>query len=53
VLRVADHTMARLKARRPTPFIPAENEALCWLIAVWMNERWSPKLISRLEFYLP
>ena len=46
------HRKAELKARRPKPFKLIENEALCRLIAVWMDEGWSPKLIaSMLAFH--
>ena len=40
------HTKAHQARRRPKPFKLLENEALCRLIAVWMDEGWSPKLIS-------
>ena len=48
------HARAHQAARRPKPFRLIENEALCRLIAVWMDEGWSPKLISSmLVFYFP
>jgi IS30 family transposase len=48
----AAHQKAELKGRRPKPFKLAENDALCRLIAVWMDDGWSPKLIaSMLAFY--
>ena len=40
------HTKAHQARRRPKPFKLLENEALCRLIAAWMDEGWSPKLIS-------
>jgi len=46
------HTKAHQAARRPKPFTLIENEGLCRLIAAWMDEGWSPKLISSmLAFY--
>lgn len=48
------HTKAHQARRRPKPFTLIENEALCRLIEVWMDEGWSPALISSmLEFYFP
>ncbi|MGM7680506.1 IS30 family transposase, partial [Microbacterium sp. A94] len=39
---------------RPKPFTLIENTVLCRLIEVWMDEGWSPMLISSmLEFYFP
>jgi IS30 family transposase len=40
------HTKAHQGRRRPKPFKLIENEALCRLIAAWMDEGWSPKLIA-------
>jgi IS30 family transposase len=38
--------------RRPKPFTLIEDEDLCRLIGVWMDDGWSPKLISSmLAFY--
>ncbi|MGO4105274.1 IS30 family transposase [Leifsonia sp. YAF41] len=46
------HTKAHQSRRRPKPLKLVENEALCALIAVWMGDGWSPKLISSmLAFY--
>jgi IS30 family transposase len=46
------HTRAHQARHRPKPLKLIENEALCRLIAVWMDEGWSPKLISAmLAFY--
>ncbi|MGY1553293.1 IS30 family transposase, partial [Microbacterium sp. A588] len=48
------HTKAHQARRRPKPFTLIENTALCRLIEVWMDEGWSPMLISSmLEFYFP
>lgn len=48
------HTRAHQARRRPKPFKLIEDEDLCRLIAVWMDDGWSPKLISSmLAFYLP
>ena len=49
-------SVARTKAhqarRRPKPMKLIDNEPLCDLIAVWMDDGWSPKLISSmLAFY--
>lgn len=40
------HTKAHQARRRPKPFKLLVNDALCRLIMVWMDEGWSPKLIS-------
>lgn len=40
------HARAHQSRRRPKPFKLRQNEALCRLIAVWMDDGWSPKLIS-------
>jgi IS30 family transposase len=40
------HTRAHQSRRRPKPFTQIENDALCRLIEGWMDEGWSPKLIS-------
>lgn len=40
------HTKAHQARRRPKPLKLVEDEALCRLIAVWMDDGWSPKLIS-------
>ena len=40
------HTRAHQARRRPKPLKLVENEALCRLIAAWMDDGWSPKLIS-------
>jgi len=46
------HTKAHHQAHRPKPLKLVENEALCRLIAVWMDDGWSPKLIAlMLAFY--
>jgi IS30 family transposase len=46
------HTKAHQARRRPKPLRLVEDEALCRLIGVWMDEGWSPKLISEmLAFY--
>lgn len=46
------HTKAHQARHRPKPLKLVENEALCRLIAVWMDDGWSPKLISSmLAFY--
>jgi IS30 family transposase len=39
-------TRAHQGRRRPKPLKLIEDEALCRLIAVWMDDGWSPKLIS-------
>ncbi|MFE4545690.1 IS30 family transposase, partial [Arthrobacter sp. NPDC056727] len=46
------HAKAHQARRRPKPFKLIEDENLCRLIAVWMDDGWSPKLISvMLAFY--
>jgi transposase, IS30 family len=40
------HTRAHQSRRRPKPMKLVENDALCTQIAVWMDDGWSPKLIS-------
>ena len=40
------HTKAHQGRRRPKPLKLVENEGLCAQIAVWMDDGWSPKLIS-------
>ncbi|CAI3791562.1 IS30 family transposase [Pseudarthrobacter sp. MM222] len=40
------HTQAHQARRRPKPLKLVEDEALCRLIGVWMDDGWSPKLIS-------
>lgn len=40
------HTRAHQSRRRPKPLKLIENEALCTAIEFWMDEGWSPKLIS-------
>ncbi|MGP4034036.1 IS30 family transposase [Pseudarthrobacter sp. 1C304] len=46
------HTKAHQARRRPKPLRLVEDEALCRLIGVWMDDGWSPKLISSmLAFY--
>jgi IS30 family transposase len=46
------HTRAHQARRRPKRLKLVENEALCALIGVWMDDGWSPKLISSmLAFY--
>jgi IS30 family transposase len=48
------HTKAHQARRRPKPLKLVEDEALCRLIAAWMDDGWSPKLISEmLAFYFP
>lgn len=48
------HTKAHQSRRRPKVLKLLENEALCRLIEVWMDDGWSPKLISAmLVFYFP
>ncbi|WP_170239632.1 IS30 family transposase, partial [Cryobacterium levicorallinum] len=50
----AAHTKAHQARHRPKPLKLALNEPLCSLIAVWMDDGWSPKLISSmLAFYCP
>jgi IS30 family transposase len=46
------HAKAHQARRRPKTFKLVEDEDLCRLIAVWMDDGWSPKLISAmLAFY--
>lgn len=46
------HTKAHQARHRPKPLKLVGNEALCRLIGVWMDDGWSPKLISSmLAFY--
>lgn len=46
------HTKAHQARHRPKPLKLVENEALCGLIGTWMDDGWSPKLISSmLAFY--
>lgn len=46
------HTKAHQARRRPKTLKLVEDEALCRLIGVWMDDGWSPKLISAmLAFY--
>lgn len=40
------HVAAHQRARRPKPFKLSENPGLCVLIEKWMDDGWSPKLIS-------
>ena len=40
------HTRAHQRARRPKEFRLRKNAVLCQRIAVWMDDGWSPKLIS-------
>jgi IS30 family transposase len=40
------HARAHQSRRRPKPLKLIENEALCTAIEVWMDDGWSPKLIS-------
>jgi len=48
------HTKAHQTARRPKALKLVEDESLCRLIAYWMDDGWSPKLISlMLAFYFP
>jgi transposase, IS30 family len=48
------HAKAHQARRRPKPLKLVEDEHLCRLIAVWMDDGWSPKLISAmLAFYFP
>jgi IS30 family transposase len=42
---VAD-TLAATRAHRPKPFKLVENKPLCRRIEAWMDDGWSPKLIS-------
>jgi IS30 family transposase len=46
------HAKAHQARRRPKTFKLVEDEDLCRLIAVWMDDGWSPKLIcAMLAFY--
>jgi IS30 family transposase len=46
------HTKAHQSRRRPKPLKLLQDEDLCRLIGVWMDDGWSPKLISQmLAFY--
>ncbi len=48
----AAHAKAHQARRRPKPLKLVQDEDLCRLIAVWMDDGWSPKLISSmLAFY--
>lgn len=48
------HAKAHQARRRPKPFTLLENAKLCRLIEGWMDEGWSPKLISSmLKFRFP
>jgi transposase, IS30 family len=48
------HSKAHQARRRPKPLRLLQDEALCRLIGVWMDDGWSPKLISSmLAFYFP
>jgi IS30 family transposase len=48
------HTKAHQGRRRPKALKLLQNEALCRLIESWMDDGWSPKLISSmLAFYFP
>ncbi|WP_104162240.1 IS30 family transposase [Cryobacterium sp. N22] len=40
------HARAHQSRRRPKPLKLIENEALCGAIELWMDDGWSPKLIS-------
>lgn len=40
------HAKAHQARRRPKPLKLVENDALCEKIAAWMDDGWSPKLIS-------
>lgn len=42
------NTKAHHARHRPKPLKLVENEVLCGLIAVWMDDGWSPKLISEM-----
>ncbi|MHA7224259.1 transposase [Arthrobacter sp. RHLT1-20] len=46
------HTKAHQARRRPKPLRLLEDEALCRLIGVWMDDGWSPKLISSMLAFL-
>jgi len=45
------HTRAHQNRRRPKGFKLGANDALCYLIGVWMDDGWSPKLISKMLAY--
>ena len=45
------HTKAHQARRRPKPLRLVEDQALCRLIAAWMDDGWSPKLISSMLAY--
>ncbi|WP_434327800.1 IS30 family transposase [Paenarthrobacter nicotinovorans] len=45
------HAKAHQDRRRPKPFRLAKDEGLCRLIGVWMDDGWSPKLISSMLAY--
>lgn len=48
------HTKAHQSRRRPKPLKLIQYQSLCRLIGVWMDEGWSPKLISSmLAFHFP
>ena len=48
------HTKAHQSRRRPKQLKLVQDQGLCRLIGVWMDEGWSPKLISSmLAFYFP
>lgn len=48
------HTKAHQLRRRPKPLKLVQDQSLCRLIGVWMDEGWSPKLISSmLAFHFP
>lgn len=47
----AAHAKAHQDRRRPKPLKLVEEEDLCRLIAVWMDDGWSPKLISSMLAY--
>jgi len=42
------HAKAHQARRRPKPLKLVEDAALCRLIGVWMDDGWSPKLISEM-----
>ncbi|MDI2033440.1 IS30 family transposase [Paenarthrobacter nitroguajacolicus] len=45
------HAKAHQDRRRPKPLKLVEEEGLCRLIGVWMDDGWSPKLISSMLAY--
>ena len=45
------HAKAHQDRRRPKPLKLVEEEDLCRLIGVWMDDGWSPKLISSMLAY--